>query len=104
MVRLYLDHPYFDIIRPSNQFLPHSKIFIITQFPLQIILKKGCNNIMENVKKIKEIIKELKCINNDKPMSNLCSAIYQLENAVDLMQGKSKSSYIDTLMEYTFLG
>ena len=59
---------------------------------------------MENVKKLKEIIKELKCINNEKPMSNLCSAIYQLENAVGVMDGNSKSSYIDLLMEYTFLG
>lgn len=65
---------------------------------------------MENVEKIKEIIKELKGINmelkginNDKPMSNLGSAIYQLENAVDIMQGNSKSMY-DLLMEYTFLG
>ena len=58
---------------------------------------------MENVKKIKEIINELKCINNEKPMSNLCSAIYQLENAVDIMDGNSKSMY-NTLMEYTFLG
>ena len=57
---------------------------------------------MENVKKIKEIIKELKCINNEKPMSNLCSAIYQLENAVDIMQGNSKP-YIYKIMEYTLL-
>ena len=65
---------------------------------------------MENAEKIKEIIKELKCINNEKKginnektMSNLGSVIYQLENAVDVMQGNSKSMY-DLLMEYTFLG
>ena len=58
---------------------------------------------MENAERVKEIIKELKGINNDKPMGNLESAISQLENAVDIMQGNSKS-YIDLLMEYTFLG
>ena len=65
---------------------------------------------MENVEKLKEIIEELKgiikekqCVNNDKTMSILGSELYQLENAVGIMDGNSKSMY-DLLMEYTFLG
>ena len=65
---------------------------------------------MENVEKIKEIIEELKgiikekqCVNNDKTMSILGSELYQLENAVGIMDGNNKSMY-DLLMEYTFLG
>ena len=56
---------------------------------------------MENVEKIKQIIMELKEINEDVHIESLESAIFQLENAVEVMQDKSKS-YIDILMEYTF--
>ena len=50
---------------------------------------------------LQEIIMELREINEDVNMGELACAIYHLQNAVDIMQGNSKS-YADILMEYTF--
>ena len=57
---------------------------------------------MENVEKIKQIIMELKEINEDVHIESLESAIFQLENAVEVMQDNKTPSYIDILMQYTF--
>ncbi len=51
--------------------------------------------------RLKEIIMELKEINEEVNMGDLACAISRLQNAVDIMQGKTKS-YADILMEYTF--
>ena len=51
--------------------------------------------------RLKEIIMELKEINEDANMGDLECAISHLQKTVDIMQGNSKS-YADILMEYTF--
>ena len=61
-------------------------------------IKKGCMNVDE---RLKEIIMELREINEDVNMGELACAIYHLQNAAGIMQGKRKS-YADILLEYTF--
>ena len=52
--------------------------------------------------RLKEIIMELKEINEEANMGDLECAISHLQKTVGIMNGNSKSSYIDLLMEYTF--
>ena len=56
----------------------------------------------ERLKRLKEIIMELKEINEDVHMGDLEYAISHLQKVVDVMQGNENRSYIDILMQYTF--